>query len=265
MGILLKRLREEKEMKLKGGIYHLTQIKLCYNSNRIEGTRLTEDQTRYIFETNTICTGDKEAADVDDIIETKNHFVCFDYILDKADLPLSEEIVKSIHKILKTATTDAAREWFRVGDYKARPNIVGDIETTPPREVKSAMQRLLYEYNQKERVVFEDVVKFHYHFERIHPFQDGNGRVGRLILFKECLKNEIIPFIIDEEHKQFYYRGLREFNRTPGYLRDTCLSAQDTYKEFLNYFAIGEDKPDIQPEKEAHVRKKSPKNPGYER
>jgi Fic family protein len=240
MGILLDRLREEKNMKLKGGIYHLTQIKLCYNSNRIEGTRLTEDQTRYIFETNTICTGDKETADVDDIIETKNHFACFDYMLDNADLPLSEEIIKSIHKTLKASTTDSAREWFRVGDYKSRPNIVEDIETTPPCEVKSAVQRLLHEYNQKGKADFEDIITFHYRFERIHPFQDGNGRVGRLILFKECIKNEITPFIIDERHKQFYYRGLKEFDRTPGYLLDTCLSAQDTYKEYLSKMGIGD-------------------------
>jgi Fic family protein len=149
-------------MKLKGGIYHLTQIKLCYNSNRIEGSRLSEDQTRYIFETNTICTGDREAADVDDIIETKNHFTCFDYMLDNADLPLSEEIIKGIHNILKTATTDSAREWFRTGDYKTRPNMVGDIETTPPREVKSAMEKLLQEYRPKERAGFEDIIRFHY-------------------------------------------------------------------------------------------------------
>jgi Fic family protein len=233
MDTLLDWLREEKNMRLKGGIYHTTQIKLCYNSNRIEGSRLTEDQTRYIFETNTICTGDKETANVNDIIETKNHFTCFDYILDNADLPLSEEIIKSIHKILKTATTDSAGEWFRIGGYKARPNMVGDIETTPPREVKSAMKGILDEYTQKERNDFEGIVRFHYRFERIHPFQDGNGRVGRLVLFKECIKNGITPFIIAEEHKQFYYRGLREFDRSPGYLLDTCRSAQDAHKEYV--------------------------------
>jgi Fic family protein len=265
MGVLLDRLREEKTMKLKGGIYHLTQIKLCYNSNRIEGTRLTEDQTRYIFETNTICTGDKETADVDDIIETKNHFVCFDYMLGHAGLPLSEDIIKSVHRILKTATTDAAREWFRIGDYKARPNVVGDVETTPPSEVKAAMKGLLQEYNQKERAGFEDIIMFHYRFERIHPFQDGNGRAGRLILFKECLKNGITPFIIDEGHKQFYYRGLKEFDNTPGYLLDTCLSAQDTYKEYMSRFEIGEDKPGIRAGREAPARKGPSKNPGYER
>jgi Fic family protein len=239
MNILLDRLREEKAMKLKGGIYHLTQIKLCYNSNRIEGSRLTEDQTRFIFETNSISTGDKEAADVDDIIEAKNHFLCFDYMLESADLLLSEEIIKGIHKILKTATTDSARKWFRVGEYKARPNIVGDSETTPPGKVKPAMKSLLYEYNKKEQPDFKDIIGFHCRFEKIHPFQDGNGRVGRLILFRECLKNDITPFIIDEDHKQFYYRGLSEFDHTPGYLLDTCLSAQDAYKGYLDYFKIG--------------------------
>jgi Fic family protein len=245
MGILLERLREEKTMKLKGGIYHLTQIKLCYNSNRIEGSRLTEDQTRYIFETNTISTGGHETANVDDIIETKNHFACFDYMLDHADQPLSEEIIKHFHQLLKTATTDSAKEWFRVGDYKTRPNIVGDIETTPPGETPSAMKRLLHEYNQIERADIGDIIRFHYRFENIHPFQDGNGRVGRLILFKECLKHGLTPFIIDEDHKQFYYRGLKEFDRTPGYLMDTCLSAQDAYKEYLGYFEIDGDKPGI--------------------
>jgi Fic family protein len=242
MNILLDRFREEKAMKLKGGIYHLTQIKFCYNSNRIEGSRLTEEQTRSIFETNTISTGDKEAAHVDDIIETKNHFLCFDYILDNADLPLSEELIKGVHKILKTATTDSAKEWFRTGDYKARPNVVGDSETTPPDKVESAMQELLCEYNQKESAAFEDIVRFHCRFEKIHPFQDGNGRVGRIVLFKECLKNDITPFIIDEEHKQFYYRGLREFDHVPGYLLDTCLSAQDAYRAYLDYFKINKEK-----------------------
>jgi Fic family protein len=175
-------------------------------------------------------------ASIDDIIETKNHFACFDYMLGNADLSLSEEIIKCIHKILKTAATDSTREWFRAGDYKARPNMAGNIETTPPREVKFAIRELLYEYTQKRRAGFEDIIRFHYQFEQIHPFQDGNGRVGRLILFKECLKNGITPFVIGEEHKQFYYRGLREFDRTPGYLLDTCLAAQDTYKEYLSYF-----------------------------
>jgi Fic family protein len=264
MGILLDRLREEKNMSLKGGIYHLTQIKLCYNSNRIEGSRLTEDQTRYIFETNTISTGDKEAVNIDDIIETRNHFVCFDYILDHADQPLSEELVKHIHKLLKTATTDSEKEWFRVGDYKARPNIVGDVETTPPGKVTSAMKKLLGEYSRKELADIEDIIRLHYRFEKIHPFQDGNGRVGRLILFKECLKHGLTPFIIDEGHKQFYYRGLREFDLTPGYLIDTCLSAQDSYKEHLHYFEIDEDAPDVK-KKKASFKRNPSTDSGYDR
>lgn len=233
---LLYRLREEKKIKLKGGIYHQTQIKLSYNSNHMEGSKLTEDQTRYIYETNTIGL-EKEPANIDDIIETVNHFQCFDYILDCADDILTEGIIKQIHTILKSNTSDSRLEWFNVGDYKQRPNMVGDSKTTLPGKVKKEMQKLLFEYNQKEVIDFEDIVKFHYRFERIHPFQDGNGRVGRLIIFKECLKNNIVPFIIDEKHKLYYYRGLKEFETEKGYLTDTCLSAQDAYKEVLEYFS----------------------------
>jgi Fic family protein len=230
-------------MKLKGGIYHFTQIKLCYNSNRIEGSRLTEEQTRYIYETNTINTETGQAANVDDIIEARNHFACFNYILDAAEERLSEAIIKEIHRLLKSSTSDSEKDWFRVGDYKTMPNIIGDSETTPPDKVKSAVQRLLSEYSQKDIVSLEDIIRFHHDFESIHPFQDGNGRVGRLVIFKECLKHGIIPFIIDEEHKNYYYRGLREFKNTPGYLIDTCLSAQDRYKERLAYFHIDQDMP----------------------
>lgn len=233
---LLYRLREEKKIKLKGGMYHQTQIKLSYNSNHMEGSTLTEDQTRYIYETNTIGL-EKEPANIDDIIETVNHFQCFDYILDCADEVLTEGIVKKIHSILKANTSDSRLEWFNVGDYKQRPNMVGDSKTTPPSKVKKDMQRLLFEYNQKEIIAFDDIVEFHYRFEKIHPFQDGNGRVGRLIIFKECLKHNIVPFIIDEKHKLYYYRGLKEFETERGYLTDTCLSAQDTYKEMLEYFS----------------------------
>lgn len=233
---LLYRLREEKKIKLKGGMYHQTQIKLSYNSNHMEGSTLTEDQTRYIYETNTIGL-EKDPANIDDIIETVNHFQCFDYILDCADEVLTEGIVKKIHAILKSNTSDSRLEWFNVGDYKQRPNMVGDSKTTPPSKVKKDMQRLLFEYNQKEIIAFNDIVEFHYRFEKIHPFQDGNGRVGRLIIFKECLKHNIVPFIIDEKHKLYYYRGLKEFETEKGYLTDTCLSAQDTYKEMLEYFS----------------------------
>lgn len=236
---LLYRLREEKQIKLKGGIYHQTQVKLAYNSNHMEGSKLTEDQTRNIYETNTIGL-DKEPANVDDIIETVNHFQCFDYILDCAEDVLTENMIKKIHQILKSNTSDSRLEWFNVGDYKQRSNMVGDSKTTPPGRVKKDMQRLLFEYQQKETITFEDIVEFHYHFEKIHPFQDGNGRAGRLITFKECLKHNIIPFIIDERHKLYYYRGLKEFENERGYLIDTCLSAQDTYRELLEYFDLME-------------------------
>jgi Fic family protein len=238
---LLNRLREERRMRLKGGIYHLTQIKLCYNSNRIEGSRLTEEQTRYIYETNTINTETGEAANVDDIIEARNHFACFNYILDVAEERLSEDIIKEIHRLLKSSTSDSEKDWFRVGDYKTMPNIIGDSETTPPDKVEGAVRCLLLDYSQKDAVSLEDTIRFHHNFESIHPFQDGNGRVGRLIMFKECLKHDIIPFIIDEEHKNYYYRGLREFKNTPGYLLDTCRSAQDRYKEYLAYFRLDQD------------------------
>lgn len=232
---LLYTLREEKKIKLKGGIYHQTQIKLAYNSNHIEGSRLTEEQTRYIYETNTIGT-EKEPARIDDIIETINHFQCFDFMLNCAGDILAENIIKQFHAILKANTSDSRLEWFNVGEYKMRPNMVGESKTTPPGKVKKEMQRLLFEYQQKDCITFDDIVEFHYCFEKIHPFQDGNGRVGRLIMFKECLKHNIVPFIIDERHKLYYYRGLREFETERGYLIDTCLSAQDRYKEMLDYF-----------------------------
>ncbi len=232
---LLYRLQEEKQIRLKGGIYHQTQVKLAYNSNHMEGSKLTEDQTRYIYETNTIGL-EKEPANIDDIIETVNHFQCFDYILGCAEDVLTESIIKKIHRILKSNTSDSRLEWFNVGDYKQRSNMVGDSKTTPPSRVKKEMQQLLFKYQQMETVTFEDIVEFHYHFEKIHPFQDGNGRVGRLIIFKECLKYNITPFIIDERHKLYYYRGLKEFENERGYLIDTCLSAQDMYIELLEYF-----------------------------
>jgi Fic family protein len=232
---LLHRMREEKQIRLKGGIYHQTQVKLAFNSNHIEGSKLTEDQTRYIYETNTIGL-DKKPVNIDDIIETVNHFQCFDYILDCANEILTENIIKKIHFMLKSNTSDSRLEWFNVGEYKQRSNMAGDSKTTSPAKVKKEMQKLLFEYQQKENITFEDIIEFHYHFEKIHPFQDGNGRVGRLIIFKECLKTDIVPFIIDEEHKLFYYRGLKEFENEKGYLIDTCLSAQDKYEEFLEYF-----------------------------
>lgn len=232
---LLVRLLEEKEMKLKGGLYHQTQIKFAYNSNCIEGSRLSEDQTRYIYETNTVNMEQDEAASVDDIIETVNHFSCFDYMLVHADEELTEEMIKEFHRLLKR-TSDERKEWFRVGDYKTKPNVVGDMKTTAPTKVSSEIQKLLTDYHQKKDITIDNIVDFHYRFESIHPFQDGNGRVGRIIMFKECLKHDIMPFIIDHNHKLFYYRGLKEYKTEKGYLMDTCLSAQDQYEAMVSYF-----------------------------
>lgn len=233
---LLELLQEEMKMGLKGGLYHQTQIKLAYNSNRIEGSRLSEDQTRYIYETNTIHVEPEETASVDDIIETVNHFACFDYMLAHAQEDLSEEMIKEFHRILKRNTSDDRKDWFRVGDYKARPNVVGDMKTAAPGKVAGVMGKLLTAYHQKPSVLFQDIIDFHYEFECIHPFQDGNGRVGRIIMFKECLKYDILPFIIGHEHKLFYYRGLKEYPVEKGYLLDTCLSAQDRYEAEADYF-----------------------------
>ena len=235
---LLNLLREEKGMKLKGGLYHQTQVKLAYNSNRIEGSKLSEDQTRYIYETNTIATEKEETASIDDIIETINHFQCFDYMLDIADKKLTEKMIKEFHKILKEGTSDSRKDWFAVGDYKKLPNEVGGRDTALPEEVADKMKALLAEYNAKEEKKFEDILDFHVKFERIHPFQDGNGRVGRLTMFKECLKYNIVPFIIEDNLKMFYYRGLKEWDNEKGYLTDTCLTAQDKYKAYLDYFRI---------------------------
>jgi Fic family protein len=234
---ILKILREEKQAGLKGGLYHLTQIKLAYNTNRIEGSRLSEEQTRYIYETNTIVPENGDTGiNVNDVLETVNHFSCFDYMLEVADTALSEAIIKKFHALLKAATSDAKKAWFRVGDYKSKPNGVGGMETTLPAQVPAAMQQLLSDYLQKKPVTFHEVVDFHYQFERIHPFQDGNGRVGRLIMFKECLAHGIIPFIIEDDHKFFYYRGLKEYPTVKEYLTDTCLSAQDKYQQIIQYF-----------------------------
>ena len=234
---LLNILKEQKDMKLNGGIYHKTQIELTYNSNHIEGSTLTHDQTRYIFETNTIGI-EKGAINVDDVVETANHFKCVDYIIDNAMKPISESMIKELHFILKNGTSDSRKDWFNVGDYKKFPNEVGGEETCLPENVKEEMKKLLASYNNIEQKSFEQILEFHKHFESIHPFQDGNGRVGRLLMFKECLANNIVPFIIDEEHKLFYYRGLKEWKNEKGYLTDTCLSCQDKYKAWLDYFKI---------------------------
>lgn len=234
---LLLALREQMASKMRGGIYHRTQIDLTYNSNHIEGSRLSKEQTRYIYETNTIGVTD-EAVSVDDIIETTNHFRCIDFVIEHAEEPLTEEMIKRLHAILKAGTSDADRPWFAVGEYRRLPNEVGGKETAAPEDVPAAMGALLQEYTGKRQVSLEEILDFHYRMEMIHPFQDGNGRVGRLIIFKECLAHHIVPFIITEELKMYYYRGLDRWEEVRGYLLDTCLTAQDRYRAILDYFRI---------------------------
>ena len=234
---LLNALKEQKAVRLKGGIYHRTQIDLTFNSNHIEGSQLTHEQTRYIFETNTIGVTDN-VVNVDDIVETVNHFKCIDCIIDHAKERLTEAMIKQLHLLLKTGTSDSRKEWFAVGDYKRLPNEVGGMETCLPENVHREMKALLKDYQTKKHPSFEDILDFHVRFEAIHPFQDGNGRVGRLLMFKECLNHEHVPFIITDELKMFYYRGLREWGHVNGYLTDTCLTAQDSYKRLLDYFKI---------------------------
>lgn len=234
---LLQILREQKAAKMKGGIYHKVQIDLTYNSNHIEGSRLTHDQTRYIFETNTIGL-ENEPVNVDDIIETSNHFRCIDMVIEQAGSVLTEKFIKELHYVLKTGTGDSRRGWFAVGEYKKLPNEVGGNDTTLPENVADEMRKLLTDYNALPAKDLEDIVAFHAAFERIHPFQDGNGRVGRLILFKECLRHNIVPFIIEDNLKLFYYRGLKEWDSEKGFLMDTCLTAQDRFRTYLDYFRI---------------------------
>jgi len=233
---LLKALTEQMEMRMKGGIYHKTQIDLTYNSNHIEGSRLTHEQTRYIFETNTIGVT-QEAVNINDIVETVNHFRCIDLVIEHAMDDLSIDFIKELHRVLKTGTSDSRKDWFAVGDFKRLPNEVGGEKTCPPEQVTERMEEMISDYLRSKRQ-FEDVLDLHVHFERIHPFQDGNGRVGRLIMFKECLCSGIVPFIITDELKMFYYRGLHEWGHINGYLTDTCLTAQDQYKAALDYFRI---------------------------
>lgn len=234
---ILERLKLEKESKMPGGIYHKIQIELTYNSNHIEGSRLTHDQTRHIYETNTIGVKDS-VINVDDIVETANHFRCIDYIIDMVNYPISESMIKQLHSLLKAGTSDSRKAWFAVGDYKKLENEVGGIKTTKPKDVEKEMRNLLKKNNRKKSKSFEEIIEFHYMFERIHPFQDGNGRVGRLIMFKECLKNNIVPFIIDESLKEFYYRGLKEWKNERGHLLDTCLTAQNRFKLIMDYFGL---------------------------
>lgn len=234
---LLIRLKMEKEAGIPGGIYHKVQIELTYNSNHMEGSRLTYDQTRYIFETNTIGIQD-EVVNVDDIVETANHFRCIDQIIELANYPLSEAFIKQLHYILKSGTSDSRKTWFAVGEYKRFENDVGGSATAKPAEVPGEMRNLLSRYNLSKQKTLKEIIQFHYEFEKIHPFQDGNGRVGRLIMFKECLRNGITPFIIEDDIKEFYYRGLKEWKNEQGYLMDTCLTAQDRFKVYMDYFGL---------------------------
>lgn len=238
MSKILERLRQEKNAKLKGGLYHYTQIAIAYNSNRIEGNQLTHDQTRYIYETHSVLCEKDSTVRTDDIIETLNHFAAFDYMLDTAEEKLSEKIIKKYHFLLKQGTSQSRLDWFRVGQYKKLPNTIGEMETTEPKKVGKEVRALLSAYHSLQSYTVKDIVKFHFDFERIHPFQDGNGRVGRLIMFRECLAHDLMPFIIDSEHKLFYYRGLRQYADTPEYLDDTCLSAQDHYREVCKKFKV---------------------------
>ena len=236
--VLLQTLRDEKSIRMSGGIYHELQVRMTYNSNHIEGSKLSEDQTRLIFETNTIDVGD--GIPVDDIIETVNHFRCIDYVIDVAEEPLTEEIVKELHRILKQSTKDSTLSWFAVGGYKKRANVVGGRETARPKDVPARMEALLSEYEKLDAVTINDIIRFHYDFERIHPFQDGNGRVGRLVALKECLRFGIVPFIIEDSKKAFYYRGLAEWENEKGWLTDTCLDGQDTFRRLMSIFDIQE-------------------------
>lgn len=234
---LLTRLKLEKESQIPGGIYHKVQIELTYNSNHIEGSRLTHEQTRFIFETNTIGIQD-QTINVDDIVETSNHFSCIDQVIDSANYPLNESFIKQLHGILKSGTSDSRKAWFAVGDYKRIENEVGGKPTTKPADVSKEMKNLLKMYNLQKSKTLQEIIAFHYAFEKIHPFQDGNGRIGRLIIFKECLRNGITPFIIDDDLKAFYYRGLNEWETEPGYLTDTCLTAQDRFKVYMDSFGL---------------------------
>lgn len=234
---LLSRLREEKEMRLKGGIYHRIQIDLTYNSNHMEGSRLSKEQTRFIFETATL-GATTENTRIDDIVETVNHFRCIDYVIDHAHEKISEAHIKQLHLLLKCNTTDSLKDWFSVGEYKQLPNEVGGMDTTSPGEVRKRMKALVAEYNALRHVTFDDVLDFHVQMERIHPFQDGNGRVGRLVMFWQCLQAGIVPFIVTEDLRLFYYRGIQHWGDVNGYLRDTCLTAQDSFRNLLDYFKI---------------------------
>ena len=233
---ILQVLREEKELKLSGGLYHELQVRMTYNSNHIEGNKLSEDQTRLIFETNTLNVG--EGIPVDDVLETVHHFRAIDYVIDIAEDELTEDIIKHLHYILKHDTKASTLSWFAVGDYKKRANVVGGRETSKPTEVHRHMKAIIDDYNARENITVEDIIEFHAEFEYIHPFQDGNGRVGRLVALKECLHHNVIPFIIEDAKKNYYYRGLSEWRNGKGWLTDTCLDGQDTFVRLLDLLEI---------------------------
>jgi len=238
MNKILETLLEEKKIKLKGSLYHLTQINFSYNSNHIEGSQLTEEQTQYIYETNSFISNKEKVVSIDDINETINHFKCFDFIIEHANEKLSEKYIKKLHFLLKSNTSDSQIEWFKVGEYKKKPNTIGGNRTVSSKQVEAKMKKILENYNIQTEITVEKIIDFHYEFEKIHPFQDGNGRVGRLIMFKECLKNDIVPFILEDKYKMFYYRGLKNYESEKGWLYDTCLMAQDEMKKMLDYFEV---------------------------
>ena len=238
---------KQKESKFKGNIYHFSQVNFCYNSNKIEGSKLTSDQTEAIFDTSSFIPKSDDAIKLDDLIETKNHFKLFDYMLDNVDVPLSKEMMIEMNKILKRSTSDEDDPRYNVGGFKIVPNIIGlvnVIKTSDPKDVENDIDDLLDKYLKLDKVTLEDIIDFHVRFERIHPFGDGNGRVGRMIMFKECLKNNIMPFIVLDKDRSYYMRGLKEYDNDKQYLIDTCKYSQDVYEDVCNQlldFEIKED------------------------
>ena len=244
---LKQELIKQKESKFKGNIYHFSQVNFSYNSNKMEGSRLTSEQTEAIFETSSFISKNDDLIKLDDLIESKNHFKLFDYMLDYVDKPLSKEMIIEMNKILKRGTSDEDNPRYNVGGFKVVPNTIGVvnmIETSSPETTEQDVDSLLDDYSKLTQVTLEDIIDFHVKFERIHPFGDGNGRVGRIIMFKECLKNNIMPFIILDQDKPYYIRGLKEYNRDKKYLIDTILHSEDIYEnscEQLLDFDIKED------------------------
>ena len=234
-----KALIEQKNMNLSGNLYHKTQIEFAYNTNHMEGSTITPDETASIYDTGTILTSSDKVIVLKDATETKNHFTLFKYMLDTIEAPLTEEMIKKFHFILKDGTlNDSEKEWFNIGEYKKKKNFVGDIITSLPQDVEKDMKKLLDSYNKLTEKKLEDIIDFHVKFESIHPFQDGNGRVGRMIMFRECLYNNIMPFYIEDRNKDFYIRGIKKYQleNEKGYLIDTCLNSQDNYTKMVEFF-----------------------------